>query len=116
LELVKDVESLIRAIRMRLDVDPVKISLDTLNRSMSGSESKDADMSAYLAAADQLREEFNCFVNIIHHPGWDTTRLRGHSSLQAGVDVEVEITTSGKLLSTMEVRKMKDGESGLTLS
>src|SRR5690242_9419153 len=48
------------------------------------------------AAADKLREQFNCFVNIVDHPGWDTTRLRGHSSLQAGVDVELEITSPNK--------------------
>jgi hypothetical protein len=116
LELVKDAEELIEAIRKQLDgVDPVKISLDTLNRSMTGSESRDADMGAYLAAADSLREALGSFVNIIHHPGWDGSRVRGHTSLPFGVEVEIAVTSPAKFLSMMEVRKMKDGETGLTL-
>ena len=116
LELVKEVGALIDAIRVQLNgVDPVKISLDTLNRSMTGSESKDADMGAYLGAADKLREAFGCFVNIIHHPGWDGSRLRGHTSLPCGAEVEIAVTSPGKLLSTIEVKKMKDEETGLIL-
>jgi hypothetical protein len=117
LDLVKQVGDLIEAIQVQLDGQaPVKISLDTLNRSLAGSESKDADMGAYLAAVEALREAFGCFVNIIHHPGWDQTRLRGHSRLQAGVDVEIAATSPGKLLSEIEVRKMKDNETGLVLA
>ena len=96
LDLVKDVDELIAAITGQVgDTAPVKISLDTLNRSMAGSESKDADMGAYLAAADKLREAFGCFVNILHHPGWDGSRLRGHTSLPCGVDVETAVTSPG---------------------
>jgi hypothetical protein len=116
LELVREVDALIDAIGAQLDgINPVKISLDTLNRSMSGSESKDADMGAYLGAADKLREAFGCFVNIIHHPGWDASRLRGHTSLPCAAEVEIAVTSPGKLLSMMEIKKMKDEETGLIL-
>jgi RecA-family ATPase len=77
LDMVKQAGELIDAIETQTDGDiPVKISLDTLNRSIVGSESKDSDMSAYLAASDKLREAFHCFVNIIHHPGWDSNHSR----------------------------------------
>jgi hypothetical protein len=117
LDMLKHAQELIDAIEQQTDGDiPVKISLDTLNRSMVGSESKDSDMSAYLAAADAIREAFKCFVNVIHHPGWDSSRLRGHSSLPAGVDVELAATSEEKLLSQIEVKKMKDEETGLILA
>jgi hypothetical protein len=116
LELVKEVDRLIDAIADQTDGDIAKVTLDTLNRSMTGSESKDADMGAYFGAADKLREAFSCFVSIIHHPGWDTTRLRGHTSLPCGVEVEEAVTSPGKLLSCSEIRKQKDGETGLMLA
>ena len=36
------------------------VCLDTLNRSLAGSESKDEDMARYIAAADAIREAFDC--------------------------------------------------------
>jgi hypothetical protein len=117
LNMLKQAQELIDAIERQTDGNtPVKVTLDTLNRSMVGSESSDADMSGYLAAIDALREKFNCFVNVIHHPGWDTSRSRGHSSLPAGVDVELAATSADKLASEIEVKKMKDEETGLILA
>jgi hypothetical protein len=116
MEPVKEVDELIGAIEEQLsDTPPVKIGLDTLNRSMTGSESKDADMGAYLAAADKLGERFSSFVNILHHPGCDASRVRGHTSLPFGVEVELAVSSPDKLLSTIKVKKMKDEEVGLTL-
>jgi AAA domain len=48
---------------------PILVVLDTLNRSLRGSESSDEDMTAYLNAADAIRETFNCVVVIVHHCG-----------------------------------------------
>jgi RecA-family ATPase len=88
LALAKHAQDLIEAIRAD-GISPALIVLDTLNRSMTGSESSDADMGAYLAAADLLRETFDCFVMIVHHSGWDASHVRGHTSLPAGVDLEI---------------------------
>jgi hypothetical protein len=111
LALVEHAADLIEAIRAD-KVKPSLIVLDTLNRSMTGSESKDADMGAYLAAADALREAFNCFVMIVHHSGWDTSHSRGHTSLPFGVDVEIGVTRPADLTCVAEIRKMKDEETG----
>jgi RecA-family ATPase len=70
LDLVKDAAELTSVIRATLgNVKPAAIVLDTLNRSLRGSESSDEDMTAYIRAADSLREAFDCAVIIVHHCG-----------------------------------------------
>jgi RecA-family ATPase len=66
--------------------------LDTLNRSLGGSESSDEDMSAYVVrASDAIRDEFDCVVPIVHHCGIDGTRPRGHTSLTGAADAQVAV-------------------------
>jgi RecA-family ATPase len=48
---------------------PVAVCIDTLNRSLDGSESSDEDMTAYVRAADAIRDAFGCLVVIVHHCG-----------------------------------------------
>ena len=86
--LVKDHTALIAAIKAQ-SVNPVAVVIDTLNRSIVGSESKDEDMSAYIKAADTVREAFDCAVIIIHHCGIDQNRPRGHTSLGGSVDAQL---------------------------
>jgi len=69
----------------------VAIVLDTLNRSIGGSENKDEDMTAYITAADALRERFRCAVIIIHHTGINQTRPRGHTSLTGAADAQIAV-------------------------
>lgn len=75
LDLVRDHAALIRAIKTT-DEKPVLVVLDTLNRSLNGSESSDEDMTAYIRAVDAVREAFGCAVLIVHHCGIDVTRPR----------------------------------------
>jgi len=85
LSLVRDVETLIADIKVQIgDIKPAAICVDTLNRSIEGSESSDADMSAYIRAADALRDAFGCLIIIVHHCGHEGQRPRGHSSLIGG--------------------------------
>jgi hypothetical protein len=85
--------------------------LDTLNRSLRGSESSDEDMSAYVRAADSLRETFNCAVIIVHHCGVDGTRPRGHTSLTGAADAQLSVSrdAAGNIIVTLEYAK--DGPS-----
>ena len=70
IDLVKDNGALIASIRLQLaGDDPALVVLDTLNRSLHGSESSDQDMSAYIRAADAIRDAFDCAVLIVHHCG-----------------------------------------------
>ncbi len=63
----------------------------TLNKSLLGSESKDADMSNYIRAAEAIRDAFQCVVMIVHHCGLDETRPRGHTSLPGAVDAQLSV-------------------------
>jgi hypothetical protein len=115
LDLIKDADRLVDAIRTQLGgTHPILITLDTLNRSLVGSESRDEDMSAYLAAADKLREEFRCAVVIVHHCGVEAGRPRGHTSLTGAADAQLTVKRTGKN-STLTVEFMKDGEEGAVL-
>jgi RecA-family ATPase len=85
INLIKERRLLITEIKAQLAArsitdPPIGVVLDTLNRSLTGSESSDEDMGNYIKAADELREQFDCLVPIVHHCGHDETRPRGHSS------------------------------------
>jgi hypothetical protein len=91
---------------------PAAVVIDTLNRSLVGSESKDVDMANYIRAADAIREAFGCVVVIIHHSGIEQGRPRGHTSLTGAVDaqIKVERDEADNILATVEW--MKDGPEG----
>jgi AAA domain len=113
MNLVADHGALIASIRATLgDTKPAAIALDTLNRSMPGSESSDEDMTAYVKAGDALRIAFNCAVVIVHHCGHEGTRPRGHSSLMGALDAQVAVKrdAADNIIATVEL--MKDGPQG----
>src|SRR6516165_6796891 len=56
IDLIKEHSALIAAIRTQLNnVRPAAIVIDTLNRALNGSESKDEDMGKFIAAADDCQ-------------------------------------------------------------
>ena len=55
MDLIKEHQDLIAAIRS-LESSPVVVVLDTLNRSLNGSENSDEDMGAYIKATDAIRD------------------------------------------------------------
>jgi AAA domain len=115
LDLITDAEELILDIRDQSG-DPACIVLDTLNRSIVGSESKDEDMGAYIRAADQVRTAFpHCTVILIHHCGHNDSRPRGHSSLGAAADAQIAVKQRDSSAPVItEVEWMKDGPVGAT--
>ena len=94
------------------DINPVAVVMDTLNRSLRGSESSDEDMGNYIKAADAVREAFGCAVLVIHHCGHEATRPRGHTSLTGACDAQIAVKrdTNGTIITTVEW--LKDGEEG----
>lgn len=89
--------------------------LDTLNRSLRGSESSDEDMTAYVRAADAIREAFACAVLVVHHCGIDGTRPRGHTSLTGAVDAQLAVKRDGAGNIEVKVEWLKDGPEGDTI-
>jgi hypothetical protein len=113
LDLIKDVDAVANAITEQFGDSPIRtITIDTLNRSLKGSESKDEDMTAYVRAAVTLAEKFQCVVLIVHHCGYDTTHPRGHTSLIGAVDADIEVTKEKTGEVRTEVKNMRDGENG----
>ena len=113
LDLVNDVNDLIQDVAGQLpDRRCSAIVVDTLNRSLTGSESRDEDMAAYIQAADRLREIFHCAVIIIHHCGINGDRPRGHTSLTGAADAQIAVKRDkgGSIISKVEW--MKDGDQG----
>jgi hypothetical protein len=83
LDLINDVGTVIKDIDAQYGDLAIRIiTIDTLNRSLVGSESKDEDMAAYLQAAVALAGRFQCLVIIVYHCGYDETHPRGHTSLR----------------------------------
>jgi len=108
LNLIADVDALIASIQARLgETRPGAVFIDTLNRSLVGSESKDEDMARYLAAAGKIEAKFGCAVVIVHHCGIDGSRPRGHSSLSGAVEVQLAVKrgVSGEVVVTVELAK-----------
>jgi hypothetical protein len=107
--LIVEHKVLIRDIQAQLgDTKLAAVVLDTLNKSLLGSESKDTDMSAYVRAAEAVRDAFGCVVIIVHHCGLDDTRPRGHTSLPGAVDAQLAVTRDGNAV-TVTVEMMRDG-------
>jgi hypothetical protein len=110
-DLIADHGQLISAVRAQTTT-PVVVVLDTLNRSLVGSESNDEDMGKYVRAADAIREAFNCVVIIVHHCGVDGTRPRGHTSLTGACDAQLAVKRDGENHVVVTVEHMKDGVEG----
>ncbi len=113
MSLVADHAALIASIRTALgSVIPAAIVIDTLNRSLAGSESDDADMANYVKAADAVRDAFSCAVIVVHHCGHEGTRPRGHSSLIGALDAQIAVKrdAADNIIATVEL--MKDGPQG----
>ena len=111
LDLVGEYETLISDIAAQVE-RPVAVVIDTLNRSIRGSESRDEDMGDYLKAADAIRDAFSCTVIVIHHCGIEGSRPRGHTSLTGACDAQIAVKKGQDGTITCTLEYMKDGPEG----
>jgi hypothetical protein len=116
-DLIADEKALVEEFRYQLGtVVPAVVVLDTLNRSLSGSESSDKDMTLYVKAAEAVRKAFGCLCVIVHHCGYDDTHARGHTSLPAAVDAELSVMRDeGSPVVLVTVKAMRDGPEGMVV-
>jgi RecA-family ATPase len=106
----EDVEALLTAIAER----PVDLLIiDTLAMSFgAGNENEGKDVTQFLTHIAEIRQTLGCHVMLVHHSGKDQTRgARGHSSLRAAVDTEIEVSVDG-LMHLATTRKQRDLEGG----
>lgn len=89
---------------------PSFIVIDTLARNFGdGDENKQQDANRFIEAMDELRREFGCHVETVHHSGHEMDRARGSSVFKAAMDQELWVKGQGGLLE-LSVTKMKDAE------
>lgn len=91
------------------------VILDTLARAMAGGdENSGQDMTKAVQAIDAIRSSTGAHVCVVHHCGKDEARgARGHSSLRAAVDTEIEVSRpEGETISTVRVTKQRDMPAG----
>lgn len=91
------------------------VVIDTLSRAFAGGdENTSQDMSAVIYHADKIRAATEAHVCFVHHSGKDKAKgARGHSSLRAAVDTEIEISRGeGDDYSTVKFVKQRDIEMG----
>ena len=94
------------------------VIVDTLARAISGgNENSPEDMGAFIKNCDIIRAATQAHVMIVHHSGKDAERGgRGHSSLKAAVDTEVEVKQGHDGIITAKVTKQRDGKTGNAFS
>jgi hypothetical protein len=87
------------------------IIVDTLARALAGGdENASQDMGAFVANIDRIRQATTAHVCTIHHTGKDQSRgARGHSSLRAAIDTEIEVSRDQQSgVSTATATKQRD--------
>lgn len=93
------------------DVKVKLVIIDTMARAMAGGdENSGKDMTSAVSSIDAVRAATEAHVCVVHHCGKDEAKgARGHSSLRAAVDTEIEVTHSeGNGVSTVRVTKQRD--------
>lgn len=105
----KQLQEIITLIRQaEKEKEPIRLLIiDTLSRALAGgNENSSEDMTAFIDSVDVIRHQTQTHVLIVHHSGKDTSKgARGHSSLRAATDTELEI-----IGNTLTVRKQRDME------
>jgi hypothetical protein len=114
-----DLDAMVAAI-LALGVMPVLIVIDTLARTFgTGDENKQADMNAYVSAADKLREATGANVLIVHHSGvHEDKRERGSNVLRGAADTVIKVSRKDHHLDIINhgpEGKQKDAEEFKTI-
>ena len=114
-----DTDALIRVIetelaKLRDATAPVLVVLDTLARVMAGGNENQPDaMGAVIRNVDRIRAMTGAHVMVVHHTGKEQAKgARGHSSLRAATDTEIEVTGDSGSVRQATVTKQRDHVSG----
>lgn len=118
---LQQVYDLAKEVQARAPDAPLLIVIDTLSRIMAGGdENSAADMTALIRNIDAIREATGAHIMLVHHTGKDTARgARGHSSLRAATDTEIEVGVTGEedeQHRAAMVTKQRDYQGGETFA
>ncbi|MCB2130909.1 MAG: AAA family ATPase, partial [Rhodobacteraceae bacterium] len=114
---LQSVYNLAQEVKDRAPDMPLLIVIDTLSRIMAGGdENSAADMTALIRNIDAIRTATGAHVMLVHHTGKDTARgARGHSSLRAATDTEIEVQNEDGERAA-QVQKQRDYQGGETFA
>lgn len=106
-----DVRDLIRALHPLGSL--TLVVLDTLAQCMAGgNENASEDMGTAIDQAKVISKVLNTTVLFVHHTGKDDSKgARGHSSLRAAADAELEVARNGDERA-ISIGKQKDAADG----
>lgn len=118
-----DAVALVKAIEKLERTTGVKIGLvvvDTLATTFEGgNENSSEDMGLYISNMKYIQRFADTGVCIVHHSGKDQAAgARGHSSLRAATDTEIEVSSEKKgerYMRQIKTRKQREGESDIVL-
>lgn len=107
-----DAAALSRTIRMASGAGI--IVLDTWAQvTAGGNENSGEDMGLAMKHCKMIGQKTGAMTLMVHHSGKDESRgARGHSSMRAASDFELEISRIGDEMHIMRVTKLKDGRDG----
>lgn len=90
------------------------VIFDTLARVMGAADENSApDIAALMRSVDQVRAVTGAHCMLIHHSGKDAARgARGHSSLRAAVDTEIQLTKEDEGPRVARAVKQRDYPAG----
>jgi hypothetical protein len=117
---IKDVVILAKEQEKRTGIPVGLIVIDTLATTFSGgNENSSEDMGKYIEHMKFIQEHAQSAVLVVHHSGKDQAAgARGHSSLRAATDTELEVTSTKqgeKYNRKIRTKKQRDGESDTEL-
>ena len=111
---VRAVVELVQHVAIAAGMPVAMVIVDTLSRAMAGgNENSPEDMTGIVSNCDKIRDITGAHVCLVHHSGKDEARgARGHSSLRAATDTEIEITREPEATSSnVRVAKQRDLEA-----
>jgi len=110
-----EIIALVEEIKKASGQDCVQIVVDTVSRAMAGgNENGPEDMTAFISNVDAMRAATGAHCMLVHHSGKDVAAgARGHSSLRAATDTEIEMELSREDgLRFARATKQRDMETG----
>ena len=92
------------------DPAPRFVVVDTLAWCLTpgGNENSPEHMGAYVQAIDQIRATTGATVLTNHHTGHDTSRERGHTSLNAAMDTTIQVKMDADEAITLKCDKQRE--------
>lgn len=77
-----------------------------------GDENSSSDMGSLIQNCDNIRNDTGAHVCLIHHTGKEETRgARGHSSLKAAIDTEIQVSQKNEIIQAT-ILKQREGRTG----